>query len=129
VSLDLTALLAAQRAIKVARADYDFTRDGGATGQPDIQSELVPADSLVIGVAMWTSVALTFAGGGVLTFYVGPVTIGAPIAGLNQMAAGWELAIAIPPMPADIPIRAAITVGTVTAGAVTVWVFYLPLTD
>jgi len=129
VSIDLNALLATQRAIKVARADYDFARDGGATGHRPLNSEIIPSGSVVIAKAGLTTTGLTFATSGTLEFHVAGVKVAEADPTINQ---GFFDYPSFEPMivtDGDRPIDGFVTGSAITAGVTTVWVFYLPTTD
>jgi hypothetical protein len=129
VSLDVSALLATQRAIKVAKADYDFARDGGAGGIIAIATEAIPDGSFVVGYAIHTSAAFTFAGGGSFYFLIGSTLLAAPHATLDYIIAALMSGVAAVLPNADRGMAGYVAAGTVTAGAATIWVFYLPLVD
>jgi hypothetical protein len=126
VSIDYTALLGLSAGIQVAKADYDFTRDGGAGGYPAINTDIIPAGSLILGYAVLTTTALTYAGGGGLSFQANNQYLATPSATLDYIVAAWFSGVLSVQPATGVPIVASISGGTVTAGAVKIWVFYLP---
>ena len=129
MSLDLSALLATQRAIKIAKADYDFSRDGGAAEVIPIESEIIPSGSIILGEMIYTTDLIVKSGGGVIALYLeGNLLLSADLTAGNQKIDLNDAGAAIVTL-ADRAINAIITVSTVTAGKFTAWVFYLPVTD
>lgn len=126
MSVDLTQFLSAQRAIKVASATYDFSRDGGAIGNRYGNSEIVPAGSVIIAWAAYVSTAITFDGTGHLYVDVGRVDIGEPYVTDEYVRAAWLTNSAGVVPVTDEPVTFNITGANVTAGVVRAWVFYLP---
>ena len=128
MSLDINALLAAQRAIKVARADYDFARDGGVLYNTPINSELVPLDSILVGYVIYTSAAITSGGAAVLSFTLNGAVVAIADNTLGRITAALYTGVAAPVTDAVRAIEGYISGAAITAGAATVWLFYLPTT-
>jgi hypothetical protein len=128
VSLDIGALLATQRAIGVARADYDFTRDGGAIGIVSLNSETVPAGSVVLGGSIHVSTGMTFSTTGVLAVWLGTTQVGAPPAGPDEARSWWWYDLPAVITDAARAITAFISNDVCTAGKFTIWLYYLPTT-
>jgi hypothetical protein len=126
VAIDYTALLGLAEGIKVAKADYDFTRDGGAPGVFPVNSEILPAGSLVVGYIILTTVAFTFVPTGAMVFIVGQRQLLAPSVALNYVRAVWPDAAQSVPLPGGWAVQAYIANAACTAGAATIWLFYLP---
>ena len=128
MSLDIGALLATQRAIGVARADYDFVRDGGAVGPVPLQAEVIPAGSIILGTAIYTTVAFTYLDAGYHQVTVGGQYVCDPSPTLGYLIVHWGVGYVPVVTSVDRAIEATILDGDCTAGAFTVWVFYLPTT-
>jgi hypothetical protein len=128
VSLDLTALLAAQRAIKVARADYDFARDGGALYNTPINSEVIPSASILVGYVIYTSAAITSGGAAVLSFTLNGAVIAIADNTLGRITAALYTGVTASVTDAVRAIEGYISGAAITAGSATLWLFYLPTT-
>jgi hypothetical protein len=129
VSLDLASLLSTQRAIRVARCDYDFARDGGAAELIPVQSEIIPAGSIVLAEMIYTTETIVKAGGGVIALYLeGTQLLSASLTAEHQKIDFNDDGVAIVTL-GDRAINVNITVSAVTAGKFTAWIFYLPTTD
>jgi hypothetical protein len=128
VSIDLSGLLGTQRAIRVARADYDFARDGGGVGYRSINGEIIPEGSLILGKETLTTTAITFATTGAIAPRIQGSSLGDVDVALNHRVSEWYTGDAALITTADVPILVWINNDAVTAGAFTLWVFYLPTT-
>jgi hypothetical protein len=126
MAIDYTALLGISAGIQVAKADYDFTRDGGALYNRPINSNVVPSGSIVLGYAIYTSLGLTFATAGTLSFTLNGITLAVALPTLGNMVAAWFTGIAAFVTTADRAIEGYVSGDAVTAGAATIWLFYLP---
>jgi hypothetical protein len=125
--IDYTALLGLAAGIQVAKADYDFARDGGAQYQKKCNSEIIPSGSILLGCAVYTTAAITFATAGQLTFQLADVSLATASPTLGNIGAQLYNAAAAIVTNADRPIDATIVSSAITAGAATIWVFYLPI--
>lgn len=128
MSVDLTSLLQGQRAIKVARADYDFARDGAGPFSVPINSEVIPSGSIIVGYAVYTSTGLTFSGASSLEFILQGQVVAIADATLGRIAAALYTGVAAFITTAERAIEGYISAAAATAGAATLWLFYLPTT-
>jgi hypothetical protein len=128
VSIDLGTLLAAQRTLRVARTDYDFTRDGGGQYTRVGNTEVIPSGSIIIGYSILTTVAITTATGATLCFACAGFDMGPASASLGYIVGALRSAVAGAVLAKDEPILPDILTGSLTAGAATCWVYYLPTT-
>jgi hypothetical protein len=126
VAIDYSALLGLAAGIQVAKADYDFARDGGAVGRVPLHSEIIPTDSILLAFAAYFPTPMAFATNGVLNFYVGPDQIGYAQGGETNLMADWFTGALPMITTTDRPIEAAIVDDVCTAGKAQLWVFYLP---
>jgi hypothetical protein len=127
MTIDWATLMAAAPGILAAKADYDFARDGGAVGIHGVNSELVPADSIIVGVAILTTTGLTFSGTGYLRLVLGADYVYTADPTQGHIVATWFNASAAMITAAARAIAAEVTVNACTAGACKFWLFYLPL--
>lgn len=125
--VDINSLLGGNAGIQVAKADYDFARDGGALYNCPANSELIPAGSIIIGYAIYTSTGLAFSTAGTLSFTVAGVTVGTALPTLGNIVAALYTGVAAFVTTAARSIEAYISGSTITAGAATIWLFYLPI--
>lgn len=126
MSLDLATLLASQRAIGVARADYDFARDGGALYNCAVSSEIVPSGSIVLGYVVYTSAAIAPSGSAVLSFTLAGRVLAVASVTLGDIVAALLTGVAAPVTDGARAIEGYISGAPITAGAAIVWFFYLP---
>ena len=126
MAIDYTALLGLSRAIQVAKADYDFARDGGAIGVVSLNSETVPLGSIVLGGSIHVTDAMVFATTGVLAVWLGTTQVGGPPAGPDETRSWWWYDLPAVVMDAARAITAFISNDICTAGKFTVWLYYLP---
>jgi hypothetical protein len=128
VSLDVGALLATQRAIAVARADYDYDRDGGAVGPIALNSEVIPSGSIILGGSIHVTDEMTFDTTGEMWVWVGPTAVGQPPDGPNEARSWWWYDLPAVVTDAARALVAFISNDVCTAGKFTIWLYYLPTT-
>lgn len=125
--LDINSLLGTNRAIGVARADYDFTRDGGALYAHDVPTETIPDGSIIVGFMIHTTRAITTSLAGVLSFVVNGLVLGPAAPTLDYVYQLFLTGVASPPTVGARSIEAYVSVGALTDGAATIYVYYLPV--
>lgn len=126
MSIDLSSLLGTQRQLRVARADYDGVRDGLGQYQHTIETEVIAAGSIILGWLILTTLGITTAAGGNLQFLIGATYTGYAQVVINQQKAELHTGGAANVLDKDCPIIAYCDGGALTAGAASIWVFYLP---
>lgn len=126
MSIDINTLLGNTNGIQVAKADYDFARDGGALYNCPANSEIIPAGSIIIGYAIYTSTGLVFSTAGTLGFTVAGVLVATAPPTVGNIIAALYTGVAAFVTTAARSIEAYISGSTITAGAATIWLFYLP---
>lgn len=126
MAIDYSALLGLAAGIQVAKADYDFARDGGAQYAHACNSAIIPAGSIILGWATYTTIAITYATSGQLQFQLNASVVVAADDTLGNITVGWPNSATAKVLAQDLPIDAYISGSAITAGAATVWIFYLP---
>jgi predicted RecA/RadA family phage recombinase len=116
--------------VKVAHALYDFTVDGGTSCTP-ANSDTIPANAVVFGGAVNSTVAVTAAGAATVAIGTAAGSAGNSIltatgkASLSLDAVVAPTCAATPfKMSAAGKISVAIATGPLTAGQIEVWVLY-----
>lgn len=126
MTIDVGSLLATQRQVAVARADYDFARDGAGPFSVPINSEVIPSGSILLGYAAYTSTGLTFSGASSLEFIVQGQVLATADPTLGRIVAALFTGVAAFVTTAARSIEGYISAAAATAGSATVWLFYLP---
>jgi hypothetical protein len=126
VSIDYAALLAVSPAIKVAEADYDFSRDGGELYNQGINSQVIPEYSVLVGYAVYTLIGIESLGSAVLSF-----TVNGQVVAIANNTEGYITAALYTGVPAfrtnaARAIEGYVSGAAITAGAAKLWLFYLP---
>jgi hypothetical protein len=116
--------------VKVAHALYDFTVDGGASCTP-VNSDTIPANAVVFGGAVNSTVAVTAAGAATVAIGTAAGSSGNSIltatgkASLSLDAVVAPTCTATPfKVSAAGKISVTIATGPLTAGQIEVWVLY-----
>jgi hypothetical protein len=125
VAIDYAALLGRAAGIQVAKADYDFTRDGGGLYNRPIDTEIIPSGSILVGYVVYTSAAITSEGSPVLSF-----TVNGEVVAIASNTLGRIVAALFTGVPAFVTVAARAIEGyvsgaAITAGKATLWIFYL----
>ena len=126
MSIDYTTLLGLTPGIQVAKADYSFARDGGATGYNSINAQIIPDGSLILGKTTLTTVAITFATTGAIAPRIQGHSLGDVDPTLNERVTEWYTGDTAVVTTADVAPQVWINNSAITAGAFTLWVYYLP---
>lgn len=126
MSINYTALLGLSAGIQVAKADYDFARDGGALAERPLASAIVPSGSVILGAAIYTSAAMVFNTTGNILVKLGAAFVAGPHATLGYIRTVFWYDTPAIVTDADRALTAYISNDVCTAGAFDVWVFYLP---
>jgi predicted RecA/RadA family phage recombinase len=121
--------------VRVAHALYDFTVDGGASCTP-ANSDTIPANAVVFGGVVNSTVALTATGSATLAIGTVAGSSGASILTATGKASFGLDAVLVPTavatpfkMSAAGKINVTVATGPLTAGQVEVWVLYFLATN
>lgn len=122
--------------VKVARADYDFATDGGATGDITLRGDQIPSGAILVDALLQVDTVPTSGGAATIAVKVesgADVNAADAISGAPWSSTGAKRADALTATAAPITTTAArditATVGTaaLTAGAFSVLVSYVEL--
>jgi len=124
--LDYSALLGLTAGIQIAKADYDFARDGGAVGVIALPGDTIPIGAIAFHTIIQVTDAIVQSGSPdnpVGTWETAPLAnLSAADYWVNEDASPNNMA----PQTATRPLVIIVTTQPITAGKFTVWVFYLP---
>jgi hypothetical protein len=124
--LDIPSLPSANQVLRYAKASYDFDRDGGDPGLHSIPSQQVPASAMLAGHTIVRTVSLTSAGTSTIAPEVGSIQIGSPLDSGDLVSLTF-MGNDGGPTPSDgsYPIALMISGDALTAGAFTIYVWYV----
>lgn len=126
MAIDYSALLGLAAGIQVAKGDYDFARDGGAQYASNCKSAIIPAGSIILGALHYATIGFTYAATGYHHWQVMGADVAVQVKTLGQATFTFINAAAAIVTDVDRKIDCYISDSACTAGAGTIWVFYLP---
>jgi hypothetical protein len=127
VAIDYTALLGVTAGVPYTKLTYDKARDGGAVGTHSLVGEPIPVNAVPVAYAVYETTTIVQSDNP--TNEVGTPDTGTLldlVAG-DMAKAGWITLAASAPQMADRPVDFYIVTNPITAGAFTLWIFYLPI--
>jgi hypothetical protein len=125
MSLDVNQLLGLTSALAVAKADYDFDRDGGGPYALPVNTELIPAGALIVGASVYTDEALVFSAGGTLYFRVQGTIIAAASATEGYITGALITGVAGLLTDRAVGIEVYVDTSALTAGKARAAVYYI----
>jgi len=126
MALDIPALPSANQVLRYAKASYDFTRDGGDTGIHIIPSQQVPAGATLLRPTLVVQTPCTADATAAINIKVGTQTLYNTSTDDLTVSAGGPSAVGGTALAdGSLPITVEIADNHLTAGAFTIYVWYV----
>lgn len=124
--LDIPALPATGQTIRIARAAWDVSRDGGLVGLIPIPSQQVPAGSRVLAVAYDTTTPFVDLVSSTFAVYLGSTPVSQALDPVATPAGqDWTSQVLLPILDGSFPLSVVVAGTGYSAGACNIFVFYI----